>query len=185
MSTKRIFLWSAPRCITTAFERSMMEVDNSKVFHQPFSKPYFFGPDRICTRYISQPVDDSMSYNRIKLLLTKEYDGVELLFSKDMAYVVENQHEMFLEEDLRDFQHTFLIRNPRKTLPSLYRASINKDLTGWDGFDPDEAGFSQLQKLYDFVKENLDENPVVVDADDLLRDPESTMKCECYLISNF
>ena len=173
---KKVFLWTAPRCVSTAFERCMMEVENSKIFHEPYSKPYHFGPERQSPRYLSDPVDSSSSYSHIKALLTKEYDGKDFLFSKDMAYAIENHFEILLDKDLKDFQHTFLLRNPRKTVPSLYKASVNKSLTGWESFDPHEAGFSQLQDLYDFVKENLDENPVIVDADDLLRDPEPTVR---------
>ena len=180
--TKKVFLWTAPRCVSTAFERCMMEVENSKIFHEPYSGPYHFGPERQSTRYLSQPVDESDTYNQVKSKLTKEYDGMDLIFSKDMAYAIENNFEILLDKGLRDFQHTFLLRDPRKTVPSLYRASVNKALTGWESFDPHEAGFSQLQDLYNFVKENLigddDESQqlVVVDSDDLLRDPESTMK---------
>ena len=178
--TKKVFLWTAPRCVSTAFERCMMEIENSKIFHEPYSGPYHFGPERQSTRYLSQPEDESKTYDHVKSILTKEYDSADLIFSKDMAYAIENNFEILLDKELRDFQHTFLLRNPRKTIPSLYRASVNKALTGWEKFDAHEAGFQQLQDLYNFVKENhLDdksEQLVVVDSDDLLRNPESTMK---------
>ena len=51
-----------------------------------------------------------------------------------MAYQVENNFEIFLDEDI---QHTFLIRDPAKAVASLYRASTNPKLTGWDYFDPE------------------------------------------------
>ena len=184
--TKKVFLWTAPRCVSTAFERCMMEVDNSKIFHEPYSGPYHFGPERQSPRYVSKPVDHSASYDHVRSMLTKDYGGIDLVFSKDMAYAIENNFEILLDKELRQFQHTFLLRNPRKTVPSLYRASVNKALTGWESFDPHEAGFSQLQNLYDFVKENLldgQREPVVVDSDDLLRDPESTMKGKIFMLS--
>ena len=92
---------------------------------------------------MSDPIDQTASYEEIKNLLTKEYDGLDLIFSKDMAYAVENHFEILLDKQLEEFQHTFLIRNPRKTVPSLYRASTNKQLTGWDTFDPHEAGMER------------------------------------------
>ena len=153
-----------------------MEIEHSKIFHEPFSKPYHFGPERKSPRYLSQPVDHAVSYDAMKSLLTKEYDGLDLIFSKDMAYAIEDCFDILCDKEFSDWQHTFLMRNPRKTVPSLYRASVNKTLTGWESFDPHEAGFKQLQDLFDFVKENFDERPVVVDADDLMADPESTMK---------
>ncbi|XP_066933233.1 uncharacterized protein [Clytia hemisphaerica] len=177
--TKKVFLWTAPRCISTAFERCIMEIEHSKIFHEPFSKPYHFGPERKSQRYLSQPVDPTVSYEAMKSILTKEYDGLDLIFSKDMAYAIEDCYDILADKDFNNWQHTFLMRNPRKTVPSLYKASVNKTLTGWECFDPHEAGFEQLQDLFDFVKENFDKQPVVVDADDLMTDPESTMKAYC------
>jgi len=51
--------------------------------------------------------------------------------------------------------------------------------SGWDYFDPDEAGFKELYEMYAFVKENLDPSPVVVDADDLIESPKEIMKAYC------
>lgn len=182
MPTKKVFLWTSPRCVSTAFERCMMEIPKSKIFHEPYSNPYYYGPERQSPRYLSQAVDPSASYKETNTLLTKQYDdGLDLIFSKDMAYAIENHFEMLMEDEgLREYQHTFLMRDPRKTIPSLYKASVDKQLTGWETFDPHEAGFKQLQNLFDFVKENLDEKPVVIDAGDLLTDPKATIEGRSY-----
>lgn len=172
---KKLFLWTAPRCISTAFERAMFEVKDSKVFHEPYAGPYHFGPERISDRYKHQQIELDQSYNEIDKLLTKEYD-VDVVFSKDMAYAIENDYGRLLSKGLLDYQHTFLIRNPKQAIPSLYKASVNKQLTGWDHFDGHESGFKQLFDLYTFVKENIDEDPVVIDAFDLLTNPEGTWK---------
>ena len=113
--------------------------------------------------------------------MSKEYNGVEILFSKDMAYAVENNFEKLSCKSLREFQHTFLIRNPRKTIPSLYKGSINKQLTGWDYFDHEETGFRQLYELYHYVQKTFNVNPVVIDADDLLENPKETMEGNNFL----
>ena len=171
----KVFLWTAPRCISTAFERSIMEVKDSKVFHEPYAGSYHFGPERQSPRYTHLPVDPSVSYNEIEKLLTKEYD-VDVVFSKDMAYAVEENFDRIATKELKEFQHTFLIRNPRQAIPSLYKASINKQLTGWDYFDPNEAGFKQMYDLYNFLNARLERNLIVIDAGDLLVNPEETMK---------
>ena len=141
--------------MSTAFERSIRELKDSKIFHEPYSRSNHFGPERQSPRYLSMPVDLKVSHIKIERMLSKEYNGVEILFSKDMAYAVENNFEKLSCKSLREFQHTFLIRNPRKTIPSLYKGSINKQLTGWDYFDHEETGFRQLYELYHYVQRTL------------------------------
>ncbi|KAK3739258.1 hypothetical protein QZH41_000259, partial [Actinostola sp. cb2023] len=86
---------------------------------------------------------------------------------------------MFLSKEFQGVRHTFLIRDPAKSIPSLYRLSTLPNETGWDSFDPEEAGVRQLYEFYTFVTEHLDPNPVVIDADDLLDDPDGMMKKYC------
>ncbi|XP_032220901.2 branched-chain-amino-acid aminotransferase-like protein 2 [Nematostella vectensis] len=180
--TKRVILWTAPRCVSTAFERCMMNLKNLKAIHEPYSLPYYFGNERLSKRYISEDVIPAATYNSVGQLLQKEYDGVDCVFSKDMAYYVKGRFGIFLEDGFKDFQHTFLIRNPEKAVYSLYKASINPKLTGWDYFDPEEAGFLQLFELYNFVKKHVNPSPVVLDADDLLEAPDEIMQSYCETI---
>ena len=55
-----------------------------------------------------------------------EYSTV---FAKDMAYFLTNRMENthFLP---KNYIHTFLLRNPEKSVHSLYKMSLNKELTG-------------------------------------------------------
>ena len=41
MPPTRVLLWSAPRSMSTAFERSIRELDGVKVIHQPHSMAYY------------------------------------------------------------------------------------------------------------------------------------------------
>lgn len=130
MSKNRIILWTAPRCVSTAFERSIMTLKNSKIFHEPYSKAYYFGPEKQSPRYASQETNQQATYRSISKMLQKEYDGRDFLFSKEMAYCVENKMHIFTEEGFKNFQHSFLIRHPLKAVYSLYKASTNPKLTG-------------------------------------------------------
>ena len=182
MPTKRILLWTAPRSVSCAFERSIRTLKNSKVFHEPYSTAYYFGPERQSTRYAATAVDEKETYtgySAVNEILQKEYDGKEILFSKDMAYCVENKFHIFLEEGFKDFEHTFLIRDPVKAVYSLYKLATNPKLSGWDYFDPVEAGFRQLYELYEFLQKHQLRGSVVVDADDLLEFPNETMMSYC------
>ena len=176
---KRVILWAAPRTISTAFERCFINLKTAKVIHEPFSLPFYFGPERQHKRFENQPADPQKTYDATCKLLQKEYEGKELVFSKDMAYFIVNKFEMFLRDGFKNFKHSFIIRDPRKAIVSLYRMSTNPLLTGWDYFDPNQAGFVQMYEFYRFVRQHLDPFPTVVDADDLLDDPEGMTRSYC------
>ena len=52
----------------------------------------------------------------------------------------------FSDTDLKKYRHTFLMRDPQKTIPSYYRATIG-DCGDFGEFDPNEAGFAELETL--------------------------------------
>lgn len=114
---------------------------------------------------------------------------------------------------LRGFHWTFLIRHPRRSIPSYYRCTIPPldAITGFHDFMPSEAGYDELRRLFDYllaqniigprkagdkapVDEALNESSdsdsidsdrprraaiTVIDADDLLQNPEAILKVYC------
>lgn len=177
--TTKVFLWTAPRCISTAFERAIMNLENGKIFHEPYSVVYYFGPERKSERYINDPVQPKANLEEVSKNLAAKYEGKDFVFSKDMAYYLDGNYDVLRQKDLSEYKHSFLIRNPKKAVPSLYRASLNAKKTGWNYFDSEEVGFRQLLELYEFVVKEFDSSPVIVDADDLLEYPEEMMKKYC------
>lgn len=75
--------------------------------------------------------------------------------------------------------HTFLIRTPKKAIPSYYRLCYPGAPTGFDHFDPDEAGYRELRLVFDFVRSQGGATPLLIDSDDLLADPEGVMQMWC------
>jgi hypothetical protein len=90
-------------------------------------------------------------------------------------------------EVLSTFHFAFLIRNPRRSIPSLYRCSIPPTslTTGWHGFKASDAGYRELRKLFNYLRNIKQIGPgsyneiCVVDADDLLGYPEETIESFC------
>ncbi|KAL7269239.1 hypothetical protein RUND412_008105 [Rhizina undulata] len=87
---------------------------------------------------------------------------------------------------LHDYHFTFLIRHPRRAIPSYYRCTIPplSKTTGFDYFLPSEAGYRELRLFFDYVRskgivDNGEIELCVIDADDLLNDPEAVMKKYC------
>lgn len=84
--------------------------------------------------------------------------------------------------ELHRFKHAFLIRNPIKAIPSYYRCTVPplSERTGFTYFRSDEAGYRELALLIEYLESSaLETKPFILDADDLLYDPEACLKAFC------
>jgi hypothetical protein len=70
-----------------------------------------------------------------------------------------------------DAVHTFLIRHPRETIPSYM--ALNPDAPAH------KIGFESLYEVYAAVARLTGSSPVVVDADDLMRQPVAVISSYC------
>ncbi|KAI1116997.1 P-loop containing nucleoside triphosphate hydrolase protein [Nemania sp. NC0429] len=104
-------------------------------------------------------------------------------------------------ELLRKFHWTFLIRHPRRGIPSYVRCCTPplSETTGWDHFKPSESGYVELRRLFDYLREQGIVGPsvagrvpstgaktgkdeisiTVLDADDLLDKPQEAIRAFC------
>lgn len=99
---------------------------------------------------------------------------------------------------LRKYHFTFLIRHPRRAIPSYYRCTIPplSSKTGFHNFLPSEAGYSELRRTFDYLRSthligprlasSSDSGPeqgevriTVLDADDLLDHPREVIQAYC------
>lgn len=90
-------------------------------------------------------------------------------------------------EVLKKFRWTFIIRHPRSSIPSLYRLSMpsRREATKFDYFLSSEAGYNELRRLFDFLlsQQVIDRgNICLVNADDLLAQPEKVTEAYCKAI---
>ena len=184
-SNKLVFLWTCPRSCSSVFERSIATLSGTRVpITEPFSKAFYFGPQRGGSRNFRLcEIDPNGSYEQVAKAVVDEVNtgkGNEVIFVKDMAYTMKGRFYI-LEEWFSDAKHSFLIRDPKKAILSHYRILQNQEVRadGYVALEPNENGFRQLHEMYQFVKEKLDSNPVIVDADDLLDSPKQIMKAYC------
>ena len=98
-----------------------------------------------------------------------------------MAYYVHGLEDEGLVQIAPGVQHTFLIRHPHKAIRSLYMKScVDNKETGWDSFNPDEAGFVAMHALWQRARAaDGGTKALVVDADDMLLHPEELMETFC------
>ena len=181
---KKVILWTAPRCLSTAFYRSISTLKKTEHFQELFSGPHYFGPERRNARFppgveVGNLTAKDLTYDACKQILLSEYPNTDLLFTKEMAYCLPESmwHELTTGE-FEDFIHTFLIRDPERAIYSNYKA-ILKDRVGDATLDPSEVGFIELHKLYNFIKMEKGTIPVVINATDLQIHPDETMKSYC------
>ena len=174
---KQIFLWSIPCSISTAFERSIRELDKVKVLHEPYQYAYHFGQERKDDAHLdANPdlFDPEATFESVGNKITAQYDEYDAVFVKEMAYHVEGRYSEFVDEPT--FKHTFLIRDPRKAVISMYNAYRITGVLPY--LSTTTAGYHSWYELYQKVQE-VDPHPLVIDADDLLENPKEMMKYYC------
>ncbi|KAM0474394.1 hypothetical protein ACHAPX_007731 [Trichoderma viride] len=177
--------------------------------HEPFGDAFYFGPefmsdrfkDDVATRQSSEYRDTTFK-SVLERLEDAEKEG-KRLFIKDMAYYLMQPDDkpsqiapslgggeeagnptVLPVNILKRFHFTFLIRHPKRSIPSYYRCTIPplSEITGFDYLMPNEAGYVELVRLLDFLLERgiVDKDHITaIDADDLLDKPEQVIREYC------
>jgi hypothetical protein len=151
--------------MSTAFERVFVERGDFEIFHEPFSASYYYSTERRADRFANEEPRAEYRYDKIlaEILAPSEMP----VFVKDMAYHVTG---FVTPELITKFRNTFIIREPRSVLVSLYKM--------WPDFTFEEAGYEELHRLFVYALEEGQE-PVVVDALDLSENPERVVAAYC------
>ena len=168
----RIFLWTSPRCLSTVFDRSIRELEGVKPIFEPHVSPYYYGPERKYQTSSTQLKPDA-TFQATDETLLQSYPEHSAVFCKTFAHNVNHDYRQYTTGKFSVFKHTFLIRNPRKAIPSLYKACKESV------FDDYNDGFQELYEMYETIRLNVDPHPLVIDADDLLADPKGIMQRYC------
>ncbi|QPH16465.1 hypothetical protein C2857_001122 [Epichloe festucae Fl1] len=212
MAPRPIFCMTHPRACSTAFERVFMtRRDTLASQHEPFGDAFYFGPECVSPRFKDDParreasgVSGATYKNTLQALDDVQKQG-KRVFIKDMAYYLfpspedqsdpkiapslgggheDNNPTVIPREELEKFHFTFLIRHPRRSVPSYWRCCIPplNEISGFDEFWPSEMGYKELVKFFDYAMNTglVDKSHLtVVDADDLLDNPEPMIQKFC------
>lgn len=210
MAPRPIFAATHPRACSTAFERVFMaRRDILECAHEPFGDAFYFGPEFMSDRFRhdaatrqSSEYRDTTFKSVLERLEDAEKEG-KRLFIKDMAYYLMQPDDkpsqiapslgggeeagnptVLPVSILKRFHFTFLIRHPKRSIPSYYRCTIPplSEITGFDYLMPNEAGYVELVRLLDFLIERgiVDKDHITaIDADDLLDKPEQVIREYC------
>ncbi len=165
---KIVALWAVPRSTSTAFEWMMRQRGDLNCLHEPFGEAWYQGEDPLWPRF--QDGDKTTA----GLTLESVWDDIKAKAEQGPVFIKDFPHyinHMWDAEFLSHFTHAFLIRDPAKTLTSLYAR--------WPDFDELEVGFPEQRALYDLVTALNGFAPPVVDSDDLLENPHGITAAFC------
>ncbi len=162
---KPIALWSVPRSISTAFERVFVERDDFEVLHEPLSASYYYSEDRLSDRYSDEAPKAEYNYENV---LEEIFNPREnCVFVKDMAY---HAKPLISTEFVSRFVNTFIVRDPKYVLTSLYKM--------WPDLTLEEAGYDELYRIFQLATETGEE-VVVVDAMTFSENPVGVLSAYC------
>lgn len=165
----RIAMWSGPRNISTAMMRAWENREDTAVIDEPFYAHYLIetgvnhpGRDDV----IAAQENDAA---KVAVTLTGPIpDGKTIWYQKHMT-----QHmlpDMPLDW-LDQITNCFLIRDPQQVVASF--TVQRPDAAAW------ELGFEQQARLFDHVCDRLGHAPPVIDAADVLKSPQATLRDLC------
>ena len=174
MNSIRIAMWSGPRTISTAMMRSFGNRPDCFVCDEPRYAHYLDqtrlphpGMEEVIA---SQPTDWREVVAWLTGPIPRREDGVVpgVWYQKHMC------HHMLpvIELDwLKHLKNCFLIREPREMITSLIHFIPEPTL--------EDTGLPQQVRLYDWVRENVDSNPPVIDSKDVLLNPRRILEQLC------
>jgi len=172
MSVRRIAMWSGPRNLSTAMMRSFGARADCAVSDEPFYAAYLAatGLDHPMRDEVlaSQPQDAAQVAADI---LGPVPDGKPVWYQKHMS------HHMlpgFPLGWLDEMTNVFLLRSPARVLASYAQKRDSVTLA--------DIGFEGQARLFERVAERLGQAPVVVEAEDIRRDPRGTLTALCAAI---
>jgi Sulfotransferase domain len=162
-------MWSGPRNISTAMMRAWGNRGDTFVVDEPFYAYYLRATGKQHPGADEVIASGETDWQRVIVQLTGPIsNGKRIFFQKQMA------HHLLPEvsrEWLGAVTNCFLIRDPREVIASYIKKREDPAL-------PD-LGFTQQAEIFDFVRTRTKSVPPVVDARDVLENPERMLRLFC------
>jgi len=165
--TKRIFLWSGPRNISTTLMYSFAQRKDTKVFDEPLYAHYLTSTNAKEYHPDAEFIIRSMECNG-QVVVDKMLDNnsAELVFFKNMTHHLLDIDKSFMKKGL----NVILTRSPEDMLPSFHKVIPNPTLN--------DVGYKSHVKLLHYFEEN-NISYLVMDSKMILDNPEHELKRLC------
>ena len=171
-----------PRSVSTAFEKSMMARGDHKVFHEPWivSHMYHKGNPDVFSQLPPQELRDADGYAAVKELIYS-WAQQKPVFLKDMVWGISedilNDRELLSDSDV---VFTFLLRDPALSIESFFLKGLEKwNLEKSSYITQKVFRYDELVRIAEKYREVRGEWPVIVEAEELCSQPQTTMQAFC------
>lgn len=168
----RIAMWSGPRNISTAMMRAWGNRADTAVVDEPFYAYYLERTGKKHSGAEEVIAAGETDWRKVAHQLTSSApSGKRIFFQKQMTHHLLPEME---REWIVDLTNCFLIRDPREVILSYIKKNTEPTL--------EDLGFVQQQKIFDFVCEQKSSVPPVVDAREILENPERMLRRLCHAV---
>ena len=165
----RIAMWSGPRNISTAMMRSWGNRPDTFVCDEPFYAHYLQATGRAHPGAGEVIASGETDWRKVVARLTGDIpEGQRIFYQKQMT------HHLLPEIDrgwLGAVTNCFLIRDPREVIVSYIKKNNDPTL--------EDIGFVQQAEIFDWVRAHTGAIPPVIDARDVLENPERILRLLC------
>lgn len=166
-----IAMWAHQRARSTAFLRMMIERGDVTVIHEPLVTLIDEGEVALSNGKGGQVIvhSEEAIFDQIRRLARDRP-----VFFKD---TVEHRYNYIFDhtDAVSDFVHTFMVRDPKPTIASLYEMKLN-------AMRP-EFGYEHLFDIFEMTSRVSARPPVVVNADRLVKEPATVVERYCERVS--
>ncbi len=165
----RIAMWSGPRNISTAMMRAWGNRPDTLVVDEPFYAFYLKATGKEHPGADEVIAIGETDWRKVVERLTDPIpDGKRIFYQKQMT------HHLLSEVDrewLDAMMNCFLIRDPRQVIVSYIEKQGDPTL--------EDLGFLQQEEIFDWVRARTGGTPPVIDARDVLENPNRILRLLC------
>lgn len=165
----RIAMWSGPRNISTAMMRAWSNRPDTFVIDEPFYAYYLSATGKKHPGADEVIAAGETDWRKVVVQLSGPIPNAKrIFFQKHMT------HHLLPEVDrewLGAVTNCFLIRDPREVIASYIKKREDPAL--------EDLGFTQQAQIFNFVRNHTNAIPPVVDAKDVLQNPERVLRLLC------
>ena len=162
-----IYMWSGPRNISTALMRSFENRQDTEVWDEPL---YAYYLDKTKKNHpMSKEIIAKYNTNIDKLIkqISSQSSSKKIIYQKHMTHhIIKNTPINWIKNGV----NCFLIRDPKDVLLSYIKNNKLKSTH--------DLGYPMQKKIFGKIKK-INNNPVVINADDLLNNPRTILMLLC------
>lgn len=167
----RVAMWSGPRNISTAMMRSWENRADTVVVDEPLYGPYLAATGKKHPMWQETIEDQGDDYAVVIDGLCHEVKTADIYYQKHMTHHILPEMEVSF---VGAFRNAFLLRHPNDVLSSYLRKHPRAT--------PEDLGFPQQLKLFQWLKDKQGITAPVMEAKDILINPEEMMQKLCQLL---